>query len=85
MTETRKARFQKLDDWLVEVNGKAIRTEDLKNGDRLVWIVVKGRVMILQEYADNNGWSVFVDPSDSNRIEDTIKDLAVWASRGEVR
>lgn len=66
---------ENLGGWLVTAKARRIRTESLSNGDTLYWYVVDGVVFIIQEYAKNNGWEVFVCPSKDNRIDNTLKAL----------
>lgn len=81
MKPQRHASFKELDQWLKSVDAKSIRAEEMSNGDHLVWISINGKVLVLQEYANNNGWEAFVMADDTNRIDKTIEALDKWAKR----
>lgn len=71
------SKFAKLDEWMAAQNGKNIRHEELKNGDCLDWIVINGRVLILQSFANDNGWDIYVPATDSNSVDATLKALEI--------
>jgi len=54
---------------------KNIRGEVLENGDTLDWFAGNGKMVILHRYAKDNGWDVYIQPNQSNRIQEAIEEL----------
>lgn len=70
-----------LDTYLEDNKARLIRIEAFGNNEQLWWVVINGKLFLIQEYANNEGWDIFIPVDDSNRVDRTLKKLDQYVKK----
>jgi len=68
-----------LEKWLSENNLHCLRIEILGNDDEIRWYSKLDKILIIQFYANGNGWEVFLRPNGiGNNTKETLKRMSEY-------